>query len=139
MSNEPLREYNVHRSLSDPVYLFRMYFIRLEEVDLALVAFLSLLAWILIDMFGHSKTKVWGLTLDPFGGFLVAIILTLAISAFHKFRPEGGIGHILRGVREPRLLAPRTFLGDRAWRPSFRLALIPDDYRLPMWKRREKS
>jgi hypothetical protein len=131
-----LNELPVHRTLADPVYRFRLYFVRLTDGDLAVVSFTGVLAWLLIQQFGYSHDKVLGLPLDPFGGFFVAIVGTLIFSFLHKVRPEGDIIQSVRGLREPKVLAPRSHAGDSHWAPSQRVAIVPGDYRTPLWKRK---
>ena len=134
-----LREYAVHRTLADPVFRIRLYCIRLTDADIAFTSFLGVLTWLIVQWLGYSKQKIWGLTLDPFAGFFVAGLLILLVSALHKFRPEGDILQIVRGLSQPKLLAPRTYAGDRTWRPAtfIRRGFIPFDHRRRMWERKD--
>lgn len=109
----------VHRSLAEPVYLFRLFLIRLTEFDVLLCAVTGVGSWIAFDRMGIARKKFFlGLTLDPYGWIGIALVVALILSLAHKFRPEGQIEQILKGFVAPKQYSPYTRGGDKTWRPS---------------------
>jgi hypothetical protein len=104
-----------YRSLSEPVYRLRYYFIRLTDADLAIVTLSTVALMIVSDLVGIKEYQIGVFRLDPWGYLALGLSLTLLISLGHKLRPEGDIELILRGYMSTKLLTTYTKIGDRFW------------------------
>ncbi|KAF0250337.1 MAG: hypothetical protein FD167_248 [bacterium] len=107
-----------YRSLSEPVYRLRWYFIRLTDGDLAIITLSTVTLMILSDLIGIKQYQIGVFRLDPWGYLGLGLSLTLLISLGHKLRPEGNIELILRGYMSTKLLVTYTKIGDRFWLSS---------------------
>lgn len=109
-----------YRSLSEPVYRFRYYFLRLTDADLAIVTLSTVTLMIISDLVGMKNYQIPFLSLrfDPWAYLALGATLTLLISLGHKLRPEGDIELILRGFMSTKRLITYTKLGDRFWLSS---------------------
>ena len=107
-----------YRSLSEPVYRLRWYFIRLTDADLAIVTLSTVTLMILSDLIGIKQYQIGVFRLDPWAHLALGLLLTLLISLGHKLRPEGNIELILRGYMSTKLLVTYTKIGDRFWLSS---------------------
>ncbi len=107
-----------YRSLSEPVYRLRWYFIRLTDADLAIVTLSTVTLMILSDLIGIKQYQIGVFRLDPWAYLALGLLLTLLISLGHKLRPEGNIELILRGYMSTKLLVTYTKIGDRFWLSS---------------------
>lgn len=103
------------RSLSEPVYRVRWFFIRLTDGDLAVVTLSTVTLMILSDLVGIKNYQIGMFRLDPWGYLILGLSLTLLISLGHKLRPEGDIELILRGWMSTKLLVTYTKVSDRFW------------------------
>lgn len=106
---------DTYRSLSEPVYRLRYYFIRLTDADLAIVSLTTVTLMILSDVLGIKYYQIGVFRLDPWGYLLLGLTLTLLISLGHKLRPEGNIELIVRGYASAKFLSTYTKRGDRFW------------------------
>lgn len=104
-----------YRSLSEPVYRLRYYFIRLTDADLAIVSLSTVTLMVLSDVLGIKYYQIGVLRLDPWGYIGLGLLLTLLISLGHKLRPEGNIELIVRGFAQTKYLSTYTKRGDRFW------------------------
>ena len=107
-----------YRSLSEPVYRLRWYFIRLTDGDLAVTTLSTVVLMIASDVLGIEQYKIGAFSLDPFGYLELGLALTLLISLGHKLRPEGDIELIVRGLFSTKILTNYTQIGDRFWLSS---------------------
>lgn len=127
--DEPVFFSTVYRALSEPVYIFRFYFIRLKEFDVILIASVAMLVWIAIDRLNLQHEKIWIFTADPFAYLFTAALVCLFCSALNKLRPDGDSSRVLKGIAAPRHYAPLTKKGDFLWTATARRSLVPKDWR----------
>lgn len=118
MYSENIPYSETYRSLSEPVYRIRYYFVRLTDADLAIVALSTVTLMILSDLMGVKDYQIGVFRLDPWGYLALGLTLSLLISLGHKIRPEGDIELILRGYMCTKRLVTHTKLGDRFWLSS---------------------
>jgi hypothetical protein len=112
---EEITYYRVFRSLSEPTYLLRFYFIRLTEIELIICFIVLTAAMAAIEALG-AKEAFWFsfFPVDP-GGYLGAALMTaLFFSLLHELRPHGNTLQVLRGLLLPKHLASRP---DKYWIP----------------------
>lgn len=107
-----------YRSLSEPVYRLRYYFIRLTDADLAIVTLSTVALMIVSDLIGVKDYQIGIFRLDPWGYLGLGLSLTLLISLGHKLRPEGDIELIIHGYMCTKVLTTYTKAGDRFWLSS---------------------
>jgi hypothetical protein len=109
----------VYRALGEPVYRFRWLFFKLTLVDLFACVVGFVVAMNVTDFFHIGKVKfVLGLTVDPWGWFLLVFSIATGLSILHHLRPEGHVERIFQGLFAPRYYAPHTREGDPHWRPA---------------------
>lgn len=108
-----------YRVLTEPIYDFEWWFIRLTWVDTVICGAIAILSWGLYDLLGLYNIEIFEVAFDStIGGFATGIIAALALSALHWIRPEGSIEVYILGLMQPTKYIGRTT--DKSWKPSLR-------------------
>ena len=108
-----------YRVLTEPIYDFEFWFIRLTWIDAIFCGGIVIVAWGLYDLIGLYNISLFGIGFDTtIAGFLTGILSVIGLSVLHWLRPEGSIEVYLLGLTKPTKYVGRT--EDRKWKPSLR-------------------
>lgn len=116
---EPRDVVPTYRVLTEPIYDFDFWFIRLTWVDTVICGAIAITFWGIYDLLGLYNWTILGFEFDTtIAGFATGILAAVIISTLHWLRPEGSIEVYLLGLSKPTKYVGRT--GDRSWKPSLR-------------------
>lgn len=116
---EPRDIVPTYRVLTEPIYDFDFWFIRLTWVETVICGAVAILSWGLYDLLGLYNLSFFGFGFDTtIAGFATGFLAAVLISLLHWLRPEGSIEVYILGLLKPTKYVGRT--ADRKWKPSLR-------------------
>ena len=116
-AKEPLILKQTHHSLSNPIYIIKIGFVRLMENDAIILVGIWAVGWGVLRQFRLGEIKLLGLALAPWWLGFITLAAIFLISGIHYFKPGGFVVAILQSWVTPRRFAARTPAGDKEWRP----------------------
>lgn len=113
--------YNTFRSLDVPLYLIRLFGLRLTSPDIGICLLLLGGCMTVLDITGFKHRDLFYLPLEPWGWLLPPLLLAIAISILHKLKPEGKVEVVLLGLFYPKRYSATPLKPDKYWFPSSHL------------------
>lgn len=118
IQDEPIIFNILPRSLQEPEYYLKIWFIRLTQTEAMATILFVFFLWVGGGITGIGQWRIFWIAIEPFGYIAVLIAVVGGISIGHHLRPEGSIDLVLAGW-----LTPTRFIkkqsGDPKWYPSF--------------------